>query len=175
MKKLTTLPLAALFVFLATFPAAAEHIYIAQTARGANTGADAANAHGYTWFNDDGNWSAIVANDGKIGPGDTVHLTGTINNQLSIQGSGTTSNRITIKFDPGAKMSAPSWTGTGAIYGGEVANMTIEGGNPGPVKTTFTQVDMEATQNGTALPSKWTVHDSFSSRTETTSHSGTFG
>ena len=70
----------------------------------------------------------------------------------AIQGSGTPSNRITIKFDPGAKMSAPAWTGRGAIYGGDVSNLIIEGGNPGPVKTTFTQVDMEATQNGTALP-----------------------
>ncbi len=153
MNRSTTLLLAALFQFLAMlFPAAAEHIYIAQNARGANTGADAGNAHGYTWFNDSINWSAIAANDGKIGPGDTVHLTGTINNQLTIEGSGTPSNRITIKFDPGAKMSAPSWTGTGAIWGSEVANITIEGGNSGPVKSTFTQIDMEATQNGTALP-----------------------
>ena len=153
MKKSTTLLLAALFQFLAMlFPAAAENIYIAQTARGANTGADAANAHAYTWFNDRTNWNSSTAADGKIGPGDTVHLTGTINNQLTIIGSGTPGNRITIKFDPGAKMSAPAWTGTGAIYAGEVANITIEGGNPGPVKTTFTQVDMEATQNGTALP-----------------------
>ena len=153
MTKSTTLPLAALFQFLAMlFPAAAEHIYIAQTARGTNTGADAANAHGYTWFNDRTNWNSSTAADGKIGPGDTVHLTGTINNQLTIIGSGTTSNRITIKFDPGAKISAPSWTGTGAIYGDEISDITIEGGNPGPVKTTFTQVDMEATQNGTALP-----------------------
>ena len=76
-------------------------------------------------------------------------------------GSGTPSNRITIKFDPGAKMSAPAWTGRGAIYGGDVSNLIIEGGNPGPVKTTFTQVDMEATQNGTALPAqsgRHTIH-----------------
>ena len=153
MKKSTTLPLAALFIFLAMlFPAAAEHIYIAQTARGANTGTDAANAHAHTWFNDSGNWSAISATDGKIGPGDTVHLTGTISNELTLHGSGTPSNRITIKFDPGAKMSAPAWTGRGAIYGGEVSNITIEGGNSGPVQSTFTQVDMEATQNGTTLP-----------------------
>ena len=73
MKKSTTLLLAALFQFLAMlFPAAAEHIYIAQTARGANTGADAANAHAYTWFNDERNWSTVAATDGKIGPGDTV-------------------------------------------------------------------------------------------------------
>ena len=68
------------------FPAAAEHIYIAQTARGANTGTDAANAHAYTWFNDDRNWSTVAATDGKIGPGDTVHLTGTISNELSHPG-----------------------------------------------------------------------------------------
>ena len=60
MTKSITLPLAALFQFLAMlFPAAAEHIYIAQTARGANTGTDAANAHAYTWFNDDRNWTRL--------------------------------------------------------------------------------------------------------------------
>ncbi len=63
----------------------AEDIYIAQTAKGADNGTSAANAHAWTWFNSGINWTALSGTDGKIGPGDTVHLTGTITNQLVIQ------------------------------------------------------------------------------------------
>ena len=66
----------------------AEDIYIAQTARGSDTGANSANARSIAWFNSDENWDAAVANNGKIGPGDKVHFVGTLLTAASIQGSG---------------------------------------------------------------------------------------
>ena len=56
----------------------AEDIYVAQIARGAGTGHDAANAHSVAFFNMEGNWHSPAKKAGKIGPGDTVHLVGTI-------------------------------------------------------------------------------------------------
>ena len=136
----------------ATALAYAEDIYIAQTAKGADSGTSAANAHAWTWFNSGINWTALSGTDGRIGPGDTVHLTGVISNQLQIMGSGTPGNRITIKFDPGSVMEHPTWTGTGAIYGSGVHDITIEGKNSAPVKQTLAAVDIRATQNGTERP-----------------------
>jgi hypothetical protein len=128
----------------------AEDIYVAQSAQGNDSGSSAAHAHAYTWFNTASNWNGVVANDGKIGPGDVVHLTGRITNQLVIQGSGVPGNRVTLKFDPGAKLEHPTSFSTGLIYSpGGLHDFTIEGANPGPVKSTFTQVDMECTANGT--------------------------
>ena len=92
-----------LFVFL-TFLASigiqsrshAEDICIAQTAQGANSGPDAANAHAASWFNTASNRGAGT---GKIGPGDIVHLTGTISSSLSVGASGSAGIPIAFRDD----------------------------------------------------------------------------
>ncbi len=92
-----------------------ENIYVAQTAQGGDTGVDAANAHSAAWFNTSGNWAnPKVA--GKIGPGDTVHLCGTITTALVTMKAGNSGSPITIAFESGAKLSSPAWaTNTGGI------------------------------------------------------------
>jgi hypothetical protein len=68
------LSVAAMVIFTASNVVQSESIYIAQTAQGANTGADATNAHAAAWLNTAGNWGAGA---GKISAGDTVRLVGT--------------------------------------------------------------------------------------------------
>lgn len=117
-----TAPATLLLLFL-VIPALAEDVYISQSSLGSGTGVDCSNARSATWFNTPGNW-ASPKQAGKIGPGDTVHvcgeLTGAANASiLTFQGSGTSGNPITLKFETGAGLSAPycaSWvSGAGCI------------------------------------------------------------
>ena len=87
----------------------AEDFYIAQTYQGGNTGADCSDAYAVTFFNTSGNWTNPKTS-GKIGPGDTVHLCGTITSSLNFQNSGSSGSVITLLFESGAIMSN---TGTG--------------------------------------------------------------
>lgn len=116
-----------------SFSAHAEDLYIAQAAAGAGTGANCGNALAYTFFNSSGNWGAGA---GKISPGDTVHICGTVTgsgtsvNALTFQGSGTPGNVITLHFEPNAKLSNPAWPDSppGAIdIPDNLAWLTIEG------------------------------------------------
>src|SRR5580704_18122423 len=94
-----------------SFPAIvrAADFYIAQNALGAGTGADAADAAGVSFFNNSGSWNSPTKVSGKIGPGDIVHLVGTISSSLAVEAGGTAGNAITILFSPGARLSAPTW------------------------------------------------------------------
>jgi hypothetical protein len=130
-----------IFLFICLFPnlCFGEDIFIAQSTQGADSGADCSNAHSAAWFNTSGNWANPKVS-GKIGPGDTAHLCGTITSPLTTQNSGSVGSVITILFESGATFSAPTWTvNTGALT---VNNncITIDGGINGTV---------EATDNGT--------------------------
>lgn len=116
-------------------------IYVAQTAQGAGDGSSAVNPQSLAWLNSASNW-----NNGTIQPGTTIHLVGTLENQLSISGSGTAVSPITVYFEPNAKFSGPYWTGQwwggGAITVYAQKYIVIDGGSNGVI---------EATNNGTAL------------------------
>ncbi len=124
---------------------ASGNIYIGQTDTGSATGADCSNTHSTTWFNTATNWGTTA---GKIGPGTTVHLCGTLSSPLNIQGSGMAGSPITIFFEPNAKMSAPVWpiisgsTHRAAIYSNGYSYITVNGGSNGII---------ESTDNGTNL------------------------
>ena len=107
-------PLPALLI-LTLITAFAEDLYIAQTNLGSANGTSAANARAYTWFNTSTNWTSVSGVPDRIGPGDTVHIVGVITNPLSIQGSGSPGNPITLKFDQGGKLRHPTSFGTGMI------------------------------------------------------------
>ncbi|MFQ6101990.1 MAG: hypothetical protein ACE5OS_12265 [Anaerolineae bacterium] len=143
-------------------PAAVEHIYVAQTTQGAGDGSSPGNARSVDWFNTPANWSTAQAQDGLIGPGDTVHLCGVISSRLVVQGSGQEGFPITILFEQDAMMSAPYWStwtppfdqrglpndysGTdeiSAIYSNEKDHIVIDGGVNGVI---------EATECGTDWP-----------------------
>jgi hypothetical protein len=140
---------AAMFVILVAAFSSASDIYIAQNASGADTGADCADAYPFSWFNTSSNWGSGA---GKIGPGTTVHMcgtfTGTAGQQLlTFQGSGSSGNPITLKFETGAVMNAPYWGGAwtnpsaGIVSNGK-SWIVIDGGTNGTI---------ENTENGTGL------------------------
>jgi hypothetical protein len=117
-----------------------EHIFIAQSATGADNGTSSANAHSASWFNIAANWGAGA---GQINAGDTVHLIGTITSPLTVQGSGSAGNAITLLFESGAKLSQAYWSSsTGALNLGSRSYITVDGNNTGLI---------EATANGSGL------------------------
>lgn len=116
----------------------AEEFYVSQSGSGSKTGLDLSNAAPVSWLNSSANWAT---GSGKISPGDTVNLSGTITTPLQIAGDGTSGSPITIRFMPNAKLSAPYWDSTGAISASNLNYVTIDGGENGRI---------EATANGTS-------------------------
>ena len=127
MKKL----LFVLFVCLMPAFAHAEDLYVAQTAIGADTGTNCANAHAAIWFNTAANWGAGA---GKISAGDTAHIcgvwTGASNSTLlTFQTGGTAGNVITLTFETGALLQAPYFAQVGgAINLNAKSHLLIDGG-----------------------------------------------
>jgi len=134
-----------------TYSDAPEDIYITDSASGADTGADCANAHSAVWLNTSGNW-ATPKTTGQIGPGDTVHLCGAFTGTdgqtlLTVPISGSVGEPITIAFETGATLSAAYWGSdvNGAITISSKNYITIDGGTNGIIQNT---------DNGTALGSQ---------------------
>jgi hypothetical protein len=84
----------------------AKDWYIADSTTGKSSGLSASDAKAYAFFNDPDNWGT---GGSQIGPGDVIHLVGTVAHQLVFQGDGAPNLPITLLFDPGARMSAPVW------------------------------------------------------------------
>lgn len=140
MKKVGAFILICIVYFSSVMLANAEDIYVSQTASGSNSGVDCLNAKSMAWLNTAGSWGA---GEGKVSAGDTVHMCGTLISPLTIQGSGTSGNVITILFETGAKFSKTHWNGANgnaAIYANGLNYLTIDGGTNGII---------EATDNGT--------------------------
>jgi Abnormal spindle-like microcephaly-assoc'd, ASPM-SPD-2-Hydin len=145
MRKLVPLIVLAVLTFALPAWASTQDIYIAQTAAGGGTGASCANALTYMFFNSSANWASSFA-AGKISPGTTVHLCGTITgkntantNILRTQGNGLSGSPITILFEPGAVVESPACAGAdgagGCIY---LLNdfITLNGGTNGTIENT---------------------------------------
>jgi hypothetical protein len=128
--------LIAVFLFIAV-PSKAQNVYIAQNAVGGANGADCADAYPVSFFNNSANWP------NPIGPGTTVHLCGTITaatantNLLTFQGSGTSTEPITLYFEPGAILQSPAFgkDGNSAISAGGNWHI-IDGGTNGVIRNT---------------------------------------
>jgi hypothetical protein len=123
--------------------------HVSQSGAGSANGTSEANAWAVSAFNTAGNWSSTVGTSGKISPGDTVILYGTISSSMTVQGSGASGNRITILFAENAKLSAASWesnpasnTSGGALVIHTKSHLNIDGGTNGII---------ECTDNGTNL------------------------
>jgi hypothetical protein len=121
-------------------PPAPGNIYIAQTVAGSANGSSCANAYAISFFNTASNWGTDA---GKIGPGITVHLCGIITSLMTFQGSGSSGSPVTVLFESGAKMSAPTWGGNNsAIFAsGTHTYLVVDGGTNGII---------EATDNGSS-------------------------
>jgi hypothetical protein len=139
MKRLLALLLLVLGISLSLRGSAAS-IYIAQTAAGSANGADCADAYAYSFFNTGGNWGSGST---QIGPGTEVHVCGTWSGSagqqfLTVQGSGTSGNPVTIHFETNAIMEAPYFSGTsGAINVGANSYITVDGGTNGIIENTL--------------------------------------
>ena len=142
MESIRKLIAVATFIFAATLLSFGSDIYVAQTAAGANSGADCADAYALSFAANSSNWGSGAA---QIGPGTTLHLCGTITGAagatgLTVQGSGTSTNPLTIKFEPGAVMTAPYWNA--AISINNHSYVVVDGGTNGTIQNTA---------NGTSL------------------------
>jgi hypothetical protein len=113
-------------------------VYVSQSAAGSDDGSSCANAHSAAWFNASSDWGT---NAGQIGPGDVVHLCGTISSDLTVQRDGTAGSPITIYFEPGAELSQPACPGA-CLSMSNRSYITIDGGGTGVI---------ENTANGTGL------------------------
>ncbi len=114
-----------IFGTLCAVSARAADIYVAQTSTGGNTGANCANAQAS---------SSLTATDWSAG--NTIHLCGTFSgaagsNIVTARGSGTSANPITLKFEAGAVLQAPYFSGSsGAINVSGRSYIIIDGGGP---------------------------------------------
>ena len=111
----------------------ASDVYVAATAAGANNGADCADAFAY---NDPTHGVTVAGN--QVG-GVTYHLCGTFVGAagaqlINVTGSGSAGNPFTIKFESGANLTAPYWSGYGAIGMFGVSWITIDGGTNGIIQ-----------------------------------------
>lgn len=131
--------------------ASVKDVYIAQIAAGTADGSSCSNARVYTFFNSAANWGGGTT---QVGSGTTVHLCGTFTGVgnappiLSTQGSGVAGNPITIRFETGAMLTAPSWNWQGAIAIGH-EYITLDGGGTGIIEDTMSGTPGGACPGGT--------------------------
>lgn len=127
------------WVFLATLLPSrlfAKDIYVSQSGGGTT--------NSVAWLGTKANWNGSI-----IAPGDIIHLVGVFNTKLLLHGGGSPGNPITILFEPGAKLSAPTWgqfstfgSGTkaltdSALYSPDfVHDIVIDGGTDGVIECT---------------------------------------
>lgn len=121
-----------------------SNFYISQTAIGSGDASSATNAAIASFFNTVGNWSAVAGTPGKISPGDTVYIVGTVSTPLVFQGSGDPGQSIVLTGYVGGKMSAPTWTTSavlaeGDLFAGLKHDITVD------------SLAIEATDSGTGL------------------------
>lgn len=117
------------------------NLYVTQTGSGTHSGATPSNAWSVAEFNTASNWAGTPT-AGKVSPGDTVTLVGTITTPPVMQGSGTSANPITIKFAPVTKLSVPYCSSSGQLQVTNQSHFIIDGAGVGII---------ESTANGTAL------------------------
>lgn len=120
-------------------------VFVAQAAAGSGDGSSCSNAKAVSFFNTAGNWG--VGN--TIAPGVGVGLCGTITTELTIGGSGTAGNPITIQFQSGAKISMPT---CGCVDASASRSyITIDGGSNGIIEATDDGVGLGHQTNDRAI------------------------
>lgn len=154
-----------LLAFAPLMFSSAANVYI--TPNGANQGVCTSNPQAPSWFNNAANWGSGTS---QIGPGTTVHLCGVFSGGanasiLTFQGSGTSGNPITLKFETGSGLSAPYCSaaagGAGCITMSNLntprSYIVVDGGTPCGWDTATNASEgtcngyIVNTQNGTGL------------------------
>lgn len=140
-------------LFLLSCTCNAAQFYFSQDGAGTQSGSTAGDSKPISQFNLPSNWSGTPGTTGKISPGDTIRLVGTITTALKFNGSGTASQPIILLFENGAKLSAPTWA-TAAIsiegdnYAGLKRNIVIDGGTNGIIESTESGTNGRYKTNG---------------------------
>ena len=151
-----------LSLFLFTVASYAATPYVAQTSAGGNTGADCTNARAVSSLTS-GDWAA----------GNTIHLCGTITSTLTVQGSGSSGNVVTVKWETGARISQA--VAQGVNLNGAAAYLLFDGGIPCGPSTACDTIEaanqtgyatgqtgiIEATANGSALANQNNTSQAF--------------
>lgn len=138
--------LIALGIFFSASSAHAADIYVAQNSAGGNSGADCADARGVSTLAG-GDWTA----------GNTIHLCGTFNvasggTLLTVQGSGTSGNPITLLWESGAIVQSPVFSS--ANYGINVGGQSwivLNGGSNGIIQNTANGTSLGSHQSSTLI------------------------
>ncbi len=99
---------------LITTPAKASLTNAYVTQSGAASGGCQSNVQAVSWFNSGANWGSGAS---QVGPGTTVLLCGTITTPLTLQGSGSNGNPITIQWDAGASLQVCNSSGAIQVPG----------------------------------------------------------
>jgi len=125
-------------------------IYVAQTGAGSQSGeGSCANAHPLSWLNNSSDWGT---GSGKVAPGTTVDLCGTLTAPVEAQGNGSGGKPVTILFTAGAKiaMGGAGCPGTGCIdLGDKREYVTIDGGSDGVIENTNRGAKKEKNESST--------------------------
>ncbi len=116
----------------------AKVFYISGTSTRTTGGSSCSDALSVAWFSNFSSWGTASH---QISAGTTVYLCGVFTGRpgqelLTVHGSGTASSPITIKFLPGAVLTAPYWPGSGAIHMDNMSHIVVDGGTNGIIQNT---------------------------------------
>jgi hypothetical protein len=116
----------------------AKTFYISGSSSRTTGGTSCSDALSVAWFNNSSSWGTASH---QISAGTTVFLCGTFTGKpgqqlLTIRGSGSSSSPIIIKFLTGAVLSAPYWSGNGAIHMDGMSYIIVDGGTNGIIQNT---------------------------------------
>lgn len=112
--------------------------YITQSGNGLANGTTDVNAWAVSSFNNSTNWSSTADTIGKISPGDTVLIIGSISSSLVVQGNGSLNSPITIQYAKDGKSSNSNWgiESSSAIVLSNKKYIVIDGGTNGVIENT---------------------------------------
>ncbi len=113
----------------------AEDLYYGQATAGSANGSNCANQLAVSTFNTASHWAATVT-VGKLDPGDTAHLCGTITTALTAKGNGSAGSVITILFETGALISLPICSNSvGCLSLASRSYLVLDGGTNGIIES----------------------------------------
>ena len=139
---------------LSVAAANAKVFYVAQNASRSNAGGTSCgDALSAAWFSNSSSWGTASH---QISAGTTVYLCGVFKGSpgeelLTVHGSGSAGSPITIKFLTGTVLTAPYWSGNGAIHMDGVSDIVVDGGANGIIENTANGTGRANHQNSVAV------------------------
>jgi hypothetical protein len=140
-RKRSVLFLVAAFIFSAsTLSFSADKFYVSQSGGTLTCNGASQSTQPAAFFNSPSNWASPKVS-GKIGPGDTVILCGTISgsvngNILTVQGSGSSGNPITIQWDSSALLTSSACSSSNGCFSTNRKSwLIVDGGGTDPSVT----------------------------------------